>query len=88
MPVLRRFAFPTKPVAVVIALAAAGAGGRVLAPRLSAQPNGIAVVRTSVHSPVGPVPVVSVRVSLTDPVPAWCRWWPVSRCPGWMRWRP
>lgn len=64
---LRRFAFPTKPVAVVIALAAAAAGGRVLVPGLSSQVGGIAVIRSTTHSPAGPVPVVSVRVSLADP---------------------
>jgi Phosphodiester glycosidase len=66
MPALTRFGFPTKPLAVVVALAAAAAGGTVLVPRSSAQPDGIAVVHSTVSSPVGPVPVVSVRVSLTD----------------------
>jgi Phosphodiester glycosidase len=67
MPVLRRFDFPTKPLAIVIALAAAGAGGTLLVPRSGAQPAGIAVVHSTVRSPAGPVPVVSVRVSLADP---------------------
>jgi Phosphodiester glycosidase len=67
MPALRRFAFPTRPVAILVALAAAAAGGAVLVPHTGAHPDGITVVRRTVRSSAGPVPVVSVRVSLADP---------------------
>jgi hypothetical protein len=66
MPVLRRFAFPTKPVAVVVAVAAAVAAGTVLVPRLQAHAGGPEVVHSWVSSPAGRVPVVRVLVSLTD----------------------
>ena len=67
MPVLRRFAFPTRPLAIAVALAAAATAGTVLVPRLQARASGLPVVHSWVSSPAGRVPVVSVRVSLADP---------------------
>jgi hypothetical protein len=66
MPVLRQFAFPTRPLAIVIALAAALAGGSVLVPRSAGRPSGVVVVRSTVSSAAGLVPVVRVEVSLAD----------------------
>src|SRR5690349_10328164 len=55
MPVLRQFAFPTRPLAVVIALAAALAAGIVLVPRSAGLPSGVVVAR----SPVSRLPALA-----------------------------
>jgi hypothetical protein len=67
MPVLRQFAFPTRPLAVVTAVAAALAAGSVLVPRPDrARATGVVVLRSSVATAVGVAPVVRVQVSLAD----------------------
>jgi Phosphodiester glycosidase len=69
MPALKQFAFPTRPLAIVVLLAAGVGAGLVLARPFGSgtATSGVTVMRSSVATAGGRAPLVRIEVSLADP---------------------